>query len=200
MPTSFLDVRHKLELLAILRNMAKSKGITVIMSLHEIDLAEKVSDKIICVKGDHIFRYGKPEDIFDEEVIRGLYDIDNGYFDPLYGSIELPRVEGEPEVFIISACGTGIPVYRRLQKENIPFAAGILYTNDLDYQLARLLAVQTVTEAPFSSISVEAMAEARALISRCKKVLVTDFPIGESNRRIAELIEDAREAGKLEEV
>ena len=49
-PTSFLDIRHKLELLAILRRMAKEKGITVIMSLHEIDLAQKISDKIICVK------------------------------------------------------------------------------------------------------------------------------------------------------
>ena len=46
-PTSFLDIRHKLELLAILRRMAQEKGITVIMSLHEIDLAQKISDKII---------------------------------------------------------------------------------------------------------------------------------------------------------
>ena len=50
-PTSFLDIRHKLELLAILRRMAKEKGITVIMSLHEIDLAQKISDKVVCVKG-----------------------------------------------------------------------------------------------------------------------------------------------------
>ena len=195
-PTSFLDVRHKLELLAILRNMAKSKNITVIMSLHEIDLAQKVSDKIICVKGDHIFRYGRPEDIFEEEAIRGLYEIDNGYFDPLFGSIELPKVEGEPEVFVISGCGTGIPVYRSLQKQGIPFAAGILYTNDVDYRLARLLAVQTVTEEPFMPISVEAMAEARALISRCRRVLVTGVPVGESNRRLEELIREAEEAGK----
>ena len=40
-PTSYLDIRHKLELLAILRKMAKENGITVIMSLHEIDLAQK---------------------------------------------------------------------------------------------------------------------------------------------------------------
>ena len=195
-PTSFLDVRHKLELLAILRNMAKSKNITVILSLHEIDLAQKVSDKIICVKGDHIFRYGRPEDIFEEEAIRGLYEIDNGYFDPQFGSIELPKVEGEPEVFVISGCGTGIPVYRSLQKQGIPFAAGILYTNDVDYRLARLLAVQTVTEEPFMPISVEAMAEARALISRCRRVLVTGVPVGESNRRLEELIREAEEAGK----
>ena len=51
-PTSYLDIRHKLELLAILRKMAKENGITVIMSLHEIDLAQKISDQVICVKGD----------------------------------------------------------------------------------------------------------------------------------------------------
>lgn len=50
-PTSYLDIRHKLELLAILRKMAKENGITVIMSLHEIDLAQKISDQVICVKG-----------------------------------------------------------------------------------------------------------------------------------------------------
>ena len=46
-PTSYLDIRHKLELLAILRKMAKENGITVIMSLHEIDLAQIISDQVI---------------------------------------------------------------------------------------------------------------------------------------------------------
>ena len=117
-PTSFLDVRHKLELLSILRSMAKEKDITVVMSLHEIDLAQKISDKIICVKGDTIAHYGKPEEIFEENIIRDLYDIDNGFFDPCFGSIELPRPEGKPKVFVLSSCGTGIPIYRQLQKEN----------------------------------------------------------------------------------
>ena len=94
-PTSFLDIKYKLELLSILRNMAKKRDITVITSLHEIDLAMKIADKIICVKGDHIYRYGAPDEIFDEDMIRKLYDIDNGFFDPLYGSIELPAPTGE---------------------------------------------------------------------------------------------------------
>ena len=72
-PTSFLDIRHKLELLSILRSMAKEKGITVIMSLHEIDLAQKIADQILCVKGDHVCYYGTPEQIFEEQTIRELY-------------------------------------------------------------------------------------------------------------------------------
>ena len=91
------------------------------MSLHEIDLAQKVSDKIICVKGDTIAHYGKPEEVFKEDTIRSLYEIDNGSFDPVFGSIELPKIEGEPEVFVISSGGSGIPIYRQLQKEHIPF-------------------------------------------------------------------------------
>ena len=89
-PTSFLDVRYKLELLSILEKMAREKQITVIMSLHEIDLAQKISDKIICVKGDKIFRFGKPEDVFTQDIIRELYVMNNVSVAPCFGSIELP--------------------------------------------------------------------------------------------------------------
>ena len=50
----------------------RKKQITVIMSLHEIDLAQKIADKIICVKGDTISHFGKPEEIFEENMIREL--------------------------------------------------------------------------------------------------------------------------------
>ena len=47
-----------------------------------------------------------PEEIFEEKMIRDLYDIDNGFFDPLYGSIELPAPKGEPKTMVLSSCGT----------------------------------------------------------------------------------------------
>lgn len=170
------------------------------MSLHEIDLAEKVADKIICVKGDRIAHYGKPETIFKEEAIRDLYGIDNGYFDPVFGSLELPRPEGEPKTLVISSGGTGIPIYRELQRKNIPFAAGILYTNDIDYQLARLLAVRTVTEKPFEEISDETFAEAMKLVDSCEKVIDAGVTVGKTNSRIAELIEKAKNDKNLKKM
>ncbi|MGN0421184.1 MAG: ABC transporter ATP-binding protein [Lachnospiraceae bacterium] len=196
-PTSFLDVRHKLELLAILRRMAKENGITVIMSLHEIDLAQKISDKIICVKGETISHYGIPEEVFQEDIIRELYEIDNGFFDPTLGSIELLRPTGEVEVFVISGCGSGIPVYRQLQKENTPFIAGILYTNDMDYQLARLLASQVIVEKPFYEISDESYEEAVQAMRKCKRVINAGIEIGPCNRRLEELVHEAERMGKL---
>jgi len=197
-PTSFLDIRYKLELLSILGRMAGEKGITIIMTLHEIDLAQKISDKIVCVSGDHVTGYGTPQEIFREDVIRELYDIDNGFFDPMFGSIELMKPEGDvPEVFVISSGGTGIPVYRELQKSNTPFAAGILYTNDMDYQLARLLACEVVTEEPFEEISERAFERAKELISISGRVINAGVRIGTGNRRIKELLDFAEALGKL---
>lgn len=197
-PTSFLDIRHKLELLSILSTMAREKQITVVMSLHEIDLAQKVSDKILCVKGEYISHYGRPEEIFREETIRELYEIDNGSYDPCFGSIELPRISGEPRVLVLSACGTGIPVYRRLQKEQTPFAAAVLYENDLDYRLARILASKVVSETPFREIGDRAFSEALELVKSCDRVIDAGVMIGPCNRRMEELFKAAGE--KMERI
>ena len=190
-PTSYLDIRHKLDLLAILRDMARKQGITVIMSLHEIDLAQKVSDRILCVKGETIARCGTPEEVFSEAGIRELYGIERGAYDPLFGSVELPAVAGEPEVFVISAGGTGIPVYRALQKEGTPFAAGVLFANDVDCRLARLLATEVIEERPFHPIGDEAFERARKCMERCHRVIDAGVEIGPCNTRLEELMRAA---------
>ena len=196
-PTSFLDIRHKLELLTILRKMAKENGITVIMSLHEIDLAQKISDQVICVKGDRIAEFGDPEEIFTEATIRDLYEIDNGYYDPIFGSVELPKPEGEPEVLVLSSGKTGIPVYRKLQKAGIPFAAGILYPGESDYQLARLLASGIISEEPYEPISDETYQKALKIMEKCGKVINAGVKVGSMNQKMGELLRIAEERRML---
>lgn len=48
---------------------------------------------MICVRGDTILRYGAPE-IFHEETVRQLYDLEEGVYDVSFGSVELPRPKG----------------------------------------------------------------------------------------------------------
>jgi len=194
-PTAFLDIRHKLELLELLRGMTREQGITVIMSLHEIDLAQKVSDKILCVKGDKIFRYGAPAEIFNDALIGELYGIENGSYNAAFGSVEMNKPEGEPKTFVISGCGSGISVFRGLQREGVPFEAGILYKNDIDYQIASSLAARVYAEEPFHFIRDDTYAAALNAIRKSEKVLDTGVPIGDCNHRLAELIEEARKRG-----
>lgn len=195
-PTSFLDIRHKIELLNILSEMAKERGITVIMSLHEIDLAYKISDKIICVAGDKISDFGTPDEIFTEERIARLYGIENGSYDTLFGSVELQRPTGDPRVFVIGGAGSGIPFYRMLQRCGIPFAAGILYENDVDFRVARALAASVVSARAFEPVDAETQARAAGLLDQAAYAVDCGFPRGAYNRCNEALLSRAEAQGK----
>lgn len=91
-PTSFLDIRYKLELLTVLKQLVREKQVAVILSLHEIDLAQKLSDRLICVHNGRIERCGTPEQVFTGDYIRTLYDLERGTYNEQFGSLELERV------------------------------------------------------------------------------------------------------------
>ena len=196
-PTSFLDIRHKLELLAILKDMVRTRRLAVLMSLHELDLAQKISDHVVCVRGDRIDRQGPPEEIFSAGYIMELYGAVRGSYNALFGSLELEAVCGEPKVFVIGGGGAGIPVYRRLQRQGTPFAAGVLPENDVDYPAAQALAAQVISEEPFQPIGEGAFRRAVEVMGRCSRVLcpVDRFgPMNEKNRLLRQM---AAEEGKL---
>ena len=194
-PTSFLDIRHKLELLTILKDMVSQKNVAVIMSLHELDLAQKISDQVICVHGSAIERYGEPEDIFTSEYIKKLYGVTKGSYNADFGCLELEPPSGTPEVFVIAGNGSGIPVFRKLQRKGIPFAAGVLHENDVDCQVAKALAAEVVTEKAFCEISTEAYEKARKIMNSCKKVICCVQEYGPMNERNRLLEKEARENG-----
>ena len=87
-PTSFLDIRYKLELLTVLKRMVRENDLAVLLSLHELELAERISDTVVCVAGDRIDRIGPPEDIFTRAYIAKLYQMEHGKYDPCFDSLE----------------------------------------------------------------------------------------------------------------
>ena len=198
-PTSFLDIRHKLELLAILKDMVRSRRLAVLMSLHELDLAQKVSDHVVCVHGDRIERQGTPEEIFTSEYMMKLYGAARGSYNALFGSLELEAANGAPEVFVIGGGGAGISVYRQLQRQGTPFAAGVLQENDLDFPVASALAVRVVGERAFQPVGDAAFRQAAELMEQCRRTLCPLRAFGPMNERNRDLLELARQAGKLEE-
>ena len=196
-PTSFLDIRHKLELLAILKNMVIQKKTAVLMSLHELDLAQKISDSVICVHGDKIEKYGPPEEIFTSEYIHHLYGITTGSYNAAFGCLEMDAPKGKPEVFVIGGNGKGISTYRKLQRRGIPFAAGILHKNDMDYEVAKVLAAQVTAEEPFEIISDELYQKAKEIMETCSQVICCIDTFGPANEKNKDLMLLAKKAGKL---
>lgn len=224
-PTSYLDMGFKMDILTNIRMLARDKKMAVIMSLHELDLAQKVSDTIACVRGDRIDRVGTPEEIFAGTYVQELYGVSDRSFDPVTGQIFLcagyENAEGfwehsadscqnkdfcsddkilnpvSPQMFVIGGAGSGIPVYNRLWREAIPFAAGILQENDVEYNAAMALASEVVSEKAFFPIGMEKVQAAKQLIDHCKTCICTVKEFGPFNEANRELAEYARGMGKI---
>lgn len=85
-PTSFLDVKYKMDFLKLLKKLSRKMGFSVIMSLHELDMARQIADKIVCMKDDKIDKTGTVEEIFTNGYIKDLFDITAGDFDEKTGT------------------------------------------------------------------------------------------------------------------
>ena len=93
-PTSYLDIRYKTEILTKIRELATAKDIAVLMSVHEPDIAMKLSDTVVAIGDGQVLKIGGPEEVFCEEFIRKLYklgDMEVGRFS------QVPWIQGEED-------------------------------------------------------------------------------------------------------
>lgn len=75
-PTSNLDLKHQLETLRIVREIAHKRGIIVIMAIHDLNLANRFSDRILMFKNGEIFAQGECVDVMNSENILHVYDVE----------------------------------------------------------------------------------------------------------------------------
>ena len=178
-----------------LQEMTRKKKIGVLMSLHELDLAERVSDKIVCVKGENIENYGTPEEVFADGFVDQLYEITDGTFQEKNGCVELKKCGGIPEVFVIAGNGTGSFLFRQLQRNGIPFAVGILGKNDIDYPAAEALAVQVIATEAYQDFERQHYEAAKQVMCACRKVICCQTVFGSQNRLNRQLLQEAEDCG-----
>ena len=74
-PTSFLDIRYKIDILTRIRKLATEKNIAVLMSLHEPEIAMKLSDTVVAVGDGKVLRMGTVDEVFTEKFIRELFKL-----------------------------------------------------------------------------------------------------------------------------
>ncbi|MCM1523651.1 MAG: ABC transporter ATP-binding protein [Ruminococcus sp.] len=85
-PVSYLDICHKIGFLEIVKRLAAEKNMSVIMSMHELELAARISDLVLCVKDGGVYMLGSPEEVFRREVICPLFGISEDLFDRWIGN------------------------------------------------------------------------------------------------------------------
>ena len=97
-PTSFLDIKGKVELLGILKQLAREQNMAVLLSLHELDLARKISDKVVCVSPEAVSGVLTPEEAFTKENICRIYHLTAEEYAFLYGpdaAVQTPAPQAE---------------------------------------------------------------------------------------------------------
>ncbi len=83
-PFLYLDIRFKFEFLELIRSFAKEKGLSVIMSCHEADLAFDISDRIAALKYGRLFSYGDSAKVSSSEVLTELYDLTEAQYNRMF--------------------------------------------------------------------------------------------------------------------
>jgi iron complex transport system ATP-binding protein len=92
-PTSFLDLAHQLDVLEVLAGINADDGRTVVMVLHDLELAARYAHHVIAVHDGRIVAEGRPAEVVTEDVVAAVFGVDALVIeDPLTGTpLVLPR-------------------------------------------------------------------------------------------------------------
>ena len=75
-PTTFLDLSHQLEVLELCAELNRDQGKTVVMVLHDVNLAAEYCDHLFVIKNGQVFTQGSPGQVLTSDLIRAVYDVD----------------------------------------------------------------------------------------------------------------------------
>lgn len=75
-PTTFLDINHQIELLDLLTDLNRGAGKTIVIVLHDLNLACRYADHIVAMKEGRIFAEGEPDDVIDAESVGEVFGLE----------------------------------------------------------------------------------------------------------------------------
>lgn len=76
-PTTFLDINHQIEVLDLLSDLNHARGTTIVMVLHDLNLAARYADHLVAIKAGRIHVSGTPETVLTEEGVRQVFGLES---------------------------------------------------------------------------------------------------------------------------
>ncbi|WP_298325964.1 ABC transporter ATP-binding protein [Haloactinopolyspora sp.] len=85
-PTTFLDVSHQVEVLDLLTDLNRHRGTTIVMVLHDLNLAARYADHLVAMADGAIYAAGEPEAVLTADTVRAVFGLDSQVIvDPISG-------------------------------------------------------------------------------------------------------------------
>ncbi|WP_371822053.1 ATP-binding cassette domain-containing protein [Martelella soudanensis] len=75
-PTSALDIAHQIEVLSLIRDLSHDSGLTVVIVLHDINMAARFSDHLYALKGGRLVADGTPGAFLTPQTLRAVYGVE----------------------------------------------------------------------------------------------------------------------------
>ncbi|GAA2661984.1 MULTISPECIES: ABC transporter ATP-binding protein [Nonomuraea] len=86
-PTTFLDLSHQVEVLELVRHLHQEAGRTIVMVLHDLNLAARYTDRLVAMREGRVVAAGTPHEVLTEDLLRGVFDLDAKVIaDPVAGT------------------------------------------------------------------------------------------------------------------
>lgn len=194
-PTNHLDIKHKLEVLHLLRKLCLDQGRTIICTLHEPDLAVKCSDWLILVKGEEILLSGPTGMVQKSGKLGELYGFSGGEFNPELGLVEFPA-SPDKDVYIVGSDERTALLLRNLNKFYLGFGIGVLHKNDVIWHIAATMNAPVVSAAAYTPITDGEVEQAYRQAMEYRYIVVSGGPFCEINEKNRELADRLKKAGK----
>ncbi|HEY3283440.1 MAG TPA: heme ABC transporter ATP-binding protein [Armatimonadota bacterium] len=204
-PTSHLDLNFQVEILQLLRELNRKDGLTVLVVLHDINLAASFCDRLSLLKGGRVYAEGTPREVVTQETLAAAYGADVVVLPhPVTGDPAVlpmperpdPTLQVRGRIHVFCGGGSGAMLLRTLAHSGYQVSAGVLDAGDMDYAVAEELGLEVATTAPFTPISGAASARCRELAREASAVVLTDMPVGPSNLENLRMAAEALQAGK----
>ena len=208
-PTSHLDITHQLEVLQLLYELNKNKKITVIIVIHDLNLAAQYCKDLILLKEGKIFAAGSVSEVLTETNINFVYntpvivnkhplwDVPNITLLPKKSKVEsFKELASGKRIHLICGGGSGKELIKGLVEKDYKLSVGVLNQMDLDWEEAKKHRVIIIEEKPFSAISEKSNQDNLEQMLEADLTIVADVPVGHGNFKNLESVLKAQEQGK----
>ncbi|WP_214323302.1 ABC transporter ATP-binding protein [Nonomuraea sediminis] len=86
-PTTFLDLAHQVEVLELVRHLHRAAGRTIVMVLHDLNLAARYTDRLVAMRDGKVVAVGTPHEVLTEDLLREVFELDAKVIeDPVAGT------------------------------------------------------------------------------------------------------------------
>ncbi|ACB85930.1 heme ABC transporter ATP-binding protein [Natranaerobius thermophilus] len=223
-PTTFLDLGYQKELMDLLARLNQERNLTVIMVLHDLNLASEYCRNLILMEQGEIVDMGSPEQVINEANLERVYKTKLTVMEnpvtrspmvavwpgPRLAEIQpdnpddqtiQPKITGkspisDKKIHVISGGGEGTELLKELFLWDCQVSLGVVNLGDSDHKKAVDLGFSSVVCEPFSPIDEDSFQRAKNKILDSEAVILAPVPFGHGNLKNLELVQEAVNQGK----